>query len=444
MGMNMKSLVKNKSIYSEICYSVAGVLFLACTLVGCKKHEDSSSNGPATIHAVYLQDVNSDVPDREVEFARIGQTIRISGEGFSGIQRIYINGYQTSFNSALLTDNNIWLSIGQETPTFDSDPEDRNTIRLEKNGQQYSYSFEVRASAPTITRISHTMPQAGEEITIYGTGLQGIERVTFPGDVEVTSGIVSDDEEGRYCIVTVPDNVSDEGGALFVVGANGGAYSPAYFNFKKGLLHNFDNVNTASWSNGEISDDLNALLPASGNGPKSQGVYRSLNKDGKTMAASDAAVDITRYWINNSVWASMIGNTVIPGTTPTDQVAVQLDIFVTGEWNSGNIRFVVADGFGATRYCMLYAPWESGGARVPFENPGSWFTITLPFSDSEDFTGMDFQGVLSLLSTVTYAQAGPWLENGPINGVASESTNVNIYFDNIRIVPLRTPAYSDF
>ncbi|SEK77294.1 glycan-binding surface protein [Parapedobacter koreensis] len=439
----MKSLIKNKSIYQGAAHAALAAFLLVLLLNGCKK-SDEASGGPMRIDVVYLQDVNSDVPDRAVEFARIGQTIRIEGEGFSGVERIFINGYQTSFNSALFTDHNIWLSIAAETPTFDANPDERNTIVLEKGGQLYQYAFEIRSSAPTVTSISHTMPQAGEEITIYGTGLQGIESITFPGGITVTSGIVSDDEEGTYCTVTVPDNVSDEGGALLLVGANGGVYSPAYFNFKRGLLHNFDNVNTASWSNGEISEDLDALLPADGNGPKSQGLYRSLNKDSRTMAASDAAVDITRYWINNGVWGSMIDNTVIPGTTSTDQVAVQLDIYVQGEWNSGNIRFVVADGFGTTRYCMLYAPWESGGSRVPFENPGHWFTVTLPFSDSEDFAGMDFQGVLSLLSTVTYAQAGPWLENGPINGVPAENTNVNVYFDNIRIVPLSTPAFSDF
>src|SRR5690606_14509200 len=99
---------------------------------------------------------------------------------------------------------------------------------------------------------------------------------------------------------------------LLILGANGGAYSPSYFNFKKGLLHNFDDVNTAAWSTGRISEDLDALLPASGEGSKSQGIYRSLNVDGATMNASDALVDVTRYWINNGVWASRIPNTVIP------------------------------------------------------------------------------------------------------------------------------------
>ncbi|MFD1628861.1 glycan-binding surface protein [Pseudopedobacter beijingensis] len=429
--------------FTETRYILLGILLMTSGLFGCKKDKNESS-GPVAINAVYLQNVNSDVKDRKVEFARLGQTIRIEGTGFMGVQQIYVNGYKTSFNPALMTDNNIWLSIGAKTPTLDADPEKRNTIIMEKNGQQTIYSFEIRSSAPSISSVSHTMPKAGEKITIYGSGLQAIQSVTFPGNIVVTEGIESDDVDGKYCTVIVPANVSADGGALLLLGANGGAYSPAYFNFKKGLLHNFDDVNTQSWSQGRISDDLDVLLPGSGNGPKSQGKYRSLNKDGEVINASDALVDVTRYWINNGVWASKITNEVIPAATPTDQVAIQMDIYVAGDWNSGNIRFVVADGFGASRYALLYAPWESNGARVPFVNPGSWFTITLPFSGSADFKDKTFGDVLTVISTVTYAQAGPWLENGPINGVVAQPTNVNIYFDNIRIVPLNKPVYSDF
>lgn len=437
----MKSL--NIKVFITTRYVLLGFIFLMLGLTGCKKDNEGSS-GPVTVDAVYLQNVNSDVKDRKVEFARLGQTIRIQGTGLMGVQKIYINGYQTSFNPALMTDNNIWLSIGSKTPTLDADPEKRNKIIIEKNGQEYVYPFEIRSSAPSITSVSHTMPKAGERITIYGSGLQAIESVTFPGNIVVTDGIESDNEKGEYCTVTVPANVSADGGSLLVLGVNGGAYSPSYFNFKKGLLHNFDDVNTQAWSQGRISDDLDAVLPVSGDGPKSQGKYRSLNKDGAVMNASDAPVDVTRYWINNSVWATRIPETVIPATTSADQVAIQMDIFVNGDWNSGDIRFVVADGFGTSRYALLYAPWESNGSRVPFVNLGQWFTITLPFSGSADFEGKTFGDVLTVLSTVQYAQAGPWLENGPINGVEAQPTNVNIYFDNIRIVPLNTPVFSDF
>ena len=41
-------------------------------------------------------------------------------------------------------------------------------------------------------------------------------------------------------MVNVPEGISDNGGSIFIECANGGAYSPAYFNCKKGVILDFD------------------------------------------------------------------------------------------------------------------------------------------------------------------------------------------------------------
>ncbi|MDR2813218.1 MAG: hypothetical protein LBB79_00955, partial [Prevotellaceae bacterium] len=211
-------------------------------LTACSSDDDEASSAPIKVTAVYLEDVQSGSnTDRLVAFARLGQTIRLEGAGFSGLKKIYVNGYETYFNPVFVTENNVWLTLSGSTPTVEADAAVRNTIALEKSGQpRVVHQFEIRASAPAVTRISHTMPQAGDVITLYGTGLHGVTSVTFPTNVVVTEGIVSDDENGEFCVVTVPEGLSDEGGALLVTCANGGAYSPACFNFKKGLYHDFD------------------------------------------------------------------------------------------------------------------------------------------------------------------------------------------------------------
>lgn len=433
-------------IYKNLWASLAflGMFIFILAFNSCED-DDKHDSTPINVTNVYLEDAQSSVPDRPVTFARLGQTLRLEGSGFLGITKMYINGYDCYFNPVFITDNSMLVTVSRDVPTIDAPDDVKNTIRMEKNAGTYLvHPFDIRSAAPTITSITHTMPQAGEEITLYGSGLQGVTKITFPGDVVVTQNIASDDEDGRWCTVIVPSGVSDEGGALFLECANGGAYSPSYFNFKKGLLHNFDNVNNASWSNGEISDDLSLVIPSGGNLPKSQGIYRSLNKDGKEMAANDVPVDVTRYWINNGVWADIISESVIPWSTSTAECAIQMDIYYEGEWNSGDIRFVVADGWGSSRYCMIYAPWVVSSTRVQVENPGCWFTITLPFSDSEDFVDKDLSAVMAQIATATYKQGGPWMENGDIDGVASQPTNLNVYFDNIRIVPLTVPAYSDY
>ncbi|KAA6313108.1 hypothetical protein EZS27_036068 [termite gut metagenome] len=344
----MKSIFSNTSFWG--LNVLLGLFIGAMSFTSCDNDNDSNENSPITITKVYLEDASSSVTDREVVYARLGQLIRLEGSGFTGLKRIYINGYSTYFNPVLLSDNSLLVSISKETPVRDVDVSVKNTIRLVKSESEWLYNFEIRDASPSITRISHTLPQAGEVITIYGKGLVGINKITFPGGVVVTSDITSD-EDGEFCTVLVPAGIT-ESGAVFVEGVNGGAYSPSCFNFKKGLLHNFDDVNNHSWSGGEVSDNLTEVIPTSGDGPKSQGTYRSLNKDKKTFAAP--AEKASYYWANNSVFPALLPESVIPSATSTSNVGVQMDIYVEGEWNSGTIRIVIADGSGTNRYCMLY------------------------------------------------------------------------------------------
>ncbi|MCL1943877.1 MAG: glycan-binding surface protein [Candidatus Azobacteroides sp.] len=430
----------------NIAYKNIGSLFVLITLFlvawggsSCKD-DDDGSNSPATITKVYLEDAKSSVTDREVAFARIGQLLRLEGSGFTGVQKVYFNGKSATFNPALATDNNLFVQIPDGTPIIDAAPDVLNTIIMEKGGTQYEHPFEIRAAAPAITSISHTMPQAGDVITIYGTGLQGVKQVLFPGNIEGTN-ITSDNEDGRWCLVTVPAGITTSG-SITVIGANGGAYSPAYFNYKEGLLHNFDDVQNYNWGSGIDNTALTAVIPSSaGNSPKSQGGYQCFNADGNL-----AAGNVQKFWLNSSPVMDIMGK--LPASTPTDQCGIQMDIYVDGAWNSGIIRYVAADGWGNDRYCMLYQPVYPNGTSynaTAFVNPGCWFTITLPFSLSADFTDKTLGDVIAQMGQASYMQTGPFFENSGIKDVFDPvAATEKIYFDNIRIVPLSAPAYSDF
>jgi len=83
------------------------------TLLTACHDDDSDSNAAMTINKIYLENAKAtdSITDREVTFARLGQLIRIEGSGFTGLKHIYINGYDTYFNNALLTDNNVWVTL---------------------------------------------------------------------------------------------------------------------------------------------------------------------------------------------------------------------------------------------------------------------------------------------------------------------------------------------
>jgi hypothetical protein len=422
-------------------FACAALFAAALTLNSCDEKEDNGADTPMTINKIYLENAQSTVTDREVTFARLGQIIRLEGSGFTGVAKVLVNGESCYFNPVFVTDNSMMVQISADVPTIEAADDVRNTIKLIKSeSNTLVYPFDIRSAAPTITDISHSMPQAGDLITLKGTGLQGITSVTFPGNVVVTSGITSDDVDGKWFTVTVPEGVSADGGAILAIGANGGAYSPDCFNYRKGLVHNFDDVQNYSWGSGIDNTALTAQIPSSGNLPKSQGGYQVFNPNGNLAASSDV-----RFWLNSTAVMTAMAN--IPAATAADQCGMQMDIYVEGAWNSGVIRFVMADGWGSSRYCMLYQPAYVNKTYSPdaFVNPGCWFTVTLPFSLSDDFTGKTCGDVITQMSAASYKQAGPWFENSGIADVfdAVPATE-KVYFDNIRVVPLTTQTYSDF
>jgi hypothetical protein len=423
-----------------LCLCV-GLFFAALTFNSCKDDENEGINTPMSITKVFLEDAQSSVPDREVAFARLGQLIRLEGNGFAGITKVFINGKNCYFNPVFVADNSMLVQVSGDAPITEASDDVRNTIQLYKSeSNKYTHSFEIRAAAPVITGISHSMPLAGDVITLYGSSLQEITSVIFPGNVEVTEGIVSDDEDGKFCTVTVPPGVSGDGGALFVTGTNGGAYSPACFNYKKGLIHNFDDVQNYAWGSGVDNTALTDAIPASGNLPKSQGGYQVFNGEGNLAANADQ-----RFWLNSGAIQTVMSQ--IPASTSTSDCGIQMDIYVEGAWNSGIIRFVMADGWGTSKYCMLYQPVYVNDTYNPdaFVNPECWFTVTLPFDASPDFTGKTLGDVIAQMKSATYQQAGPWFENSGITDVFSPVVATGkVYFDNLRVVPLNTPAYSDF
>jgi hypothetical protein len=431
----MKSFIF-KNIILLFGIVVAGVFFNSCNSDDNEKFALSN----VKITKVFLEDADANVIDREVTFARQGQLIRLEGNGFSGIKKVYVNGYDCYFNPVFVTNTSMLVRINKDTPVFDASDDVRNTIRLTGDDVQfYTYTFVIRAAAPSITNVSHTMPAVGDVIVITGKGLQEVTKVEFPGGVQATE--FSSNEEGTEVVVTVPEGISPNGGSILIICANGGAYSPANFNYKVGLVHNFDDVQNYSWGSEIDNTAQTDLVPASGIFPKSQGGYQIFNATGDTKAGS-----VQKFWLNSTAIFSTITN-YIPASTAAADCGIQMDIYVEGAWNSGVIRFVMADGSGNDRYCMLYQPVYVNGAYniAAFENPGCWFTITLPFSLSADYDGKTLADVVASMSSASYKQAGPFFENSGIKDVfdAVPATE-KIYFDNIRFVPLTTPAYSDF
>lgn len=461
-SIEMTINILNKNYWRSITFF--GMVVISMFFAACED-DDTTIGGVITINKVFLEDVNSTVPDREVTFARLGQLLRIEGAGFTGIKKVYINGLSMYFNPIYVSDNSMLVGISRTTPTVEAAEEVRNTIRFVNDNNETIYSFEIRSSAPTVTSISNTMPLAGETITVNGTGLIEVSKITFPGDVVVTDGIVSD-VDGEFFTVVVPSGISDEGGAILVECANGGAYSPAYFNFKKGVILDFDGLGQQGYWGAEDAsmihpNDLSSVLIGEGN--VSQGTYVAHRP---TRIASFAAAKnrLTEVWTAGNGaddWRGQI-TPYIPAETPVDEIAFQFDVFVPNAWSStGFLKICMENGFNGgewARDAYNYVPWVVNGEVVPFETAG-WTTVTVPFSEFYQFSDGEFtfNDVIAQRDAASYKNFGIFFENSDftlsnITGKDSDSsveflsseTSVDVYTDNWRIVSLKTQEYSDF
>ena len=460
--------MKRLKIIWMLCLALSAGSFTSCS-------DDDGVGGTMVINNVYLEDVTSSVPDRLVTFARLGQLIRIEGSGFTGLLNIYINGYDTYFNNALLTDNNIWVTLNTNTPIYTAADSVRNTIVLVKtNGARYTYSFEIRSAAPSITEILLTLPQVGELVTVKGSNLQEISRITLPGGVIVTDGIYSD-PGGAYFTFTMPSGVT-EAGAITAVGANGTAISPASFNNNDCYIINFDGLGVqGSWSATYGASDLVDDPLSSGRGKVAMLIPQSrLDAGGVNAGVSN----IPGYWTAGNGeptddWNRMTA--YIPGETLLSNLALQFDIYCPEAWNlTGQLEITLQNNLSTygwastntrvstsyTNQACVWVPWmsrTSAAVTGAFQTSG-WQTVTLPLTWFGNYSGSNdthtFQNLIDDRNSGSYRNFGFLFCNGDIDFDGDATTTgdiftsslcqLKIYLDNFRIVPNATSAVSDY
>jgi hypothetical protein len=407
------------------------------------------------------------VPDREVDFARLGQLIRIEGQGFLGLKKLYVNGYDTYFNVAYVTDKSMLVTLDSKTPVTSAEDDVRNTLRFVKDGTQTTYSFDIRMAAPSVTSVSNTLPQPGEKVFVYGSNLHETEQLTLPGGVTVTN--VESDEDGEWYSFTMPSGVT-EGGSIYSVGANGTAATPAYFNNSSCMIINFDGVGTQGyWSWKETGsmindEDLVDDPLSSGRGKCHMAIPERLYADGIISGKSRASECWTAGNDNEADdWTWMYN--YIPAETPLTDVAFQFDIYVPDPWTAtGQLEIALINNFNFAGYtsddnnakCQtaFFIPWIQDGEIVPYTTEG-WQTVTIPFSEFgkyaaevADDANPTFKEVVEDRNAASYRNFGIGFVNTDFTfggqEYKSSLAKVRIYTDNWRVVPYSSISISDF
>lgn len=472
-----------------ICLS--GLFLSAVGFTACEDDDDyfdSDAQGKSiVVERVYLENVDSKTPDRDITgtFARVGQLIRLEGSGLYGMKKVYINGYDTYFNRAYVSDNSMLITINKNTPVVDAEPAERNKIRLVKDGAEFTFdNLVIRAASPVVSFMSCTMPQKGETVVVFGENLQEVSKVTLPGGVEVTEGLESDDAKGEWFTFVMPDGVT-EGGSVSFECANGSGRTPAYFNVTKGLILNFDGVGKQGYWGGKDDDgnikagasmvydsDLVDDPAGSGRGLCLPIVPQRLLDEGGIASGKPRA---SECWTagndeESDDWSRFFD--LIPAETPTTEIAFQFDIYCPEEWsktgyiqiclfNNFNYSGIKTDDDSEKSHSAFCVPWIEDGEIVPFKTTG-WQTLTIPFSsitadgkrpsESNTFGGfydMTFQDVVDARNAASYRNFGMGFVNTDftydgVEVVSEKFTGPSVYTDNWRIVSIKSQQISDY
>lgn len=441
--------------------------------------DDKYQSEAIQVNKVFLEDAESSVPDREVTFARLGQMIRLEGSGFMGMKKVYVNGYETYFNRAYVTNTSMLVTLNSKTPITDADEEVRNTIRLVKDGTETVYDFIIRAASPAIKSMSNTLPLAGETVVVYGANLQEVISVSLPGGTVVTEGITSD-EDGEWFSFTMPSGIS-EGGSITAEGANGIAQSAAFFNERRGMIQDFeDSAHQGAW--GGKDDDGNIKPGASMIYPEDL-VEDPFGLRGKVwqvvpdrLLAGDGIASgkprATECWTVGDAdrayedWSRM---SFIPADTPLADLAFQFDIYCPDPWNmTGQIEIAMINNYNfagkgsdddnSKGMTAFFIPWAADGVATPFFTEG-WTTVTIPLNEfgkynkdkygDDEFKEGTFQNVIDDRLAATYPNFGMGFVNsdfkiGDVEFKSTAFTGPKIYIDNWRIVPNKTVVISDY
>lgn len=176
------------------------ILLLAFALVtwsACRDNSESIIATPPVINSV-SQSVDIDgVPITPLVPTKIGyanNTYIIQGKGFASLKHIYFNDFESFFNTTLVTDNTIIVSINTDTPYLNGS----NKLKLVTGTGTVLYDFTVAPPAPVFTGFQSINAADGSNITLKGNYF--VNPVVTVGTVKAT--VVSTDL--THIVATLP------------------------------------------------------------------------------------------------------------------------------------------------------------------------------------------------------------------------------------------------
>ncbi|MCX2678609.1 IPT/TIG domain-containing protein [Galbibacter sp. EGI 63066] len=297
----MRSLYKNKIIgFSVLCLAFLGIG--ACTDVGRDGVE--SPNGAPEIRSVSKAE-----NDSLTTVGMLQNMYIIRGKNLKTTTNVYFNEYNTYFNPALVRDDNLIVTIEEDTPWDNAS----NKLRVETLGGSDEYDFAIAQPAPKIDGFVSEFVDGESIVVISGEVFNNLMSVKFD-DVEAEIVSSSDTE----ITVKVPDGISQA--SIFVETPGGITQSEAAY----GFLYTFydDELKAAEdgfqiWGWGGTDDPANAEQVKTGE----YSFKRTFEGNWGGIQFGAGSIDMSEY--------AVLKISIYAGTN-----ASQLNMIINGDWDN--------------------------------------------------------------------------------------------------------------
>jgi hypothetical protein len=402
-------------------HKITLLLFLIAGFFGevaCKKDNNNAAPVITNLRA------SSPAPnDSVLTIAGPGQTVVIQGSNLASASAVFFNGYPAVINSALYSDNNIVITIPADMPFADLNPDNLNTVKVITPSGEATFTIPIVPPPAVITAMSNENALGGVRVKIYGSNFFFVEKVVFPGNIEVSDNIVTN-KTGSELEVTVPDGITT-GGPITVVNRYGVATSILLFNDQvTGVLTNSDDLANLEWGCETVDD---ATLFPGGHG-----------KYNRIRASAVGAGDMG--WWNGSRSLNTF-NTVhwVPAANvndPLDSYALKFEISVKQPWSAG--RLYIVRNYDWT-YLANYQPWKKSDGTTATFAPDGWQTAVIPLTQFRtkanglDGTGDSAPNLKTLVGNDGTGSIHFLLVNPDTDAISE----FDVAIDNVRIVKIK-------
>lgn len=402
------------NMHNKRFYIIPLLLLLLAGFAACKK----DSNGKPVI--TRLRAISPAPNDSTLTKAGPGQTVVIQGSNLAATSQIYFNGYPAPFNSGLLADNNIVVTIPADMPFANLDQSQLNTVKVVTPNGEVVFTFPIVPPPPVVNEITNENALAGARVTITGNNFFFIDKVIFPGGKETTANLVTN-ASGTTLEVTVPAGIT-AAGPISVVNRYGTGTSMFLFNdYTTGMITNFDNINTFDWGS-TITNDATLF-------PGNHGNYARLAQDNITGNNWD--------WWNGKRGIITKPGDWLPASEmgkPAANYAMKFDIYVKEAWPTG-VLMIGPPPNDTWVYMYRYEPWK---LQADFKTTG-WITVTAPLSEFRKKSSSGTDGAGDQAATVgdVIGSINEVVKFMFVNDTGTPIAKMDMAIDNIRVLKIK-------